>query len=78
MLDPGPCHTCPLATGILFTPTGLHHTCKPEDWRLCNLLYRTSKGATQAEMRHRSLRRGWAAVRKTLTLVQLFRRSSAR
>lgn len=28
MLDPGPCHTCPLATGILFTPTGLHHTCK--------------------------------------------------
>lgn len=49
MLDPGPCHTCPLATGILFTPTGLHHTCKPEDWRFCNLLYRTSKSATQAE-----------------------------
>lgn len=78
MLDPGPCHTCPLATGILVTPNGVHRTCNPEDWQLCNLLYRTSKTASGADRRHRSLRRGWAVMRKTGTLVRFFRRSLAR
>lgn len=77
MLDSGPCHTCPLATGILLTPNGAHHACKPEDWSLCNLLYLTSK-ATQIEKRHRRFPSGWAIVRKTRTVVRLFRRSMAR
>jgi hypothetical protein len=78
MLDPGPCHTCPLATGLLATPSGVHHTCKPEDWRLCDLFYRASKARTEPEIRRRRFHRGRALVQKTRTVIQLFQRSSAR
>ena len=78
MLDPGPCHTCPLATGIFVTPNGVHHTCKPENWQICDLLYRTSKAATEAERRHRGLLRGWALVRTTRTIARFVERSLAR
>ena len=78
MLDPGPCHSCPLATGILITPTGVHHTCKPEDWRICDLLYHSSKAATESDIRRRHFHRGRALVQKTRNVVQLFRRASAR
>ena len=78
MLDPGPCHTCPLATGILITPTGVHHTCKPEDWRLCDLLYHASKAVAEPEIRPRRFPHGGALARKTRTVVQLFRRAPAR
>ena len=75
MLDPGPCHSCPHATGILVTPTGVHRTCTPEDWRICDLLYHASKAAAQRESRRRRFYRGRVLVRKTRTIVQLFRRA---
>ena len=78
MLDTGPCHTCPIAVGILVSPSGVHRTCKPEDWRLCGLLYQASKAATEPEVRRRRFHRGRALVQKTRTIVHLLQRSSAR
>ncbi len=75
MLDPGPCQTCPLATGIFVTPNGVHHTCNPEDWAMCDLLYRTSQAVAAAEMRSRRSYAQWAAC-KTRRVVRLFRRGS--
>jgi hypothetical protein len=75
MLDSGPCHACPLATGILATPTGVHRTCKPEHWQLCNLLYCASKAETEPETRRSRVYRGRNLVRKTRTVAQLFARS---
>jgi hypothetical protein len=80
MLDAGPCRTCPRAAGILISPSGLAHTCAPEEWGVCNVLHRWSKTATATglEPRSRNHRRGWRLVRKTRIAVQLFRRSLAR
>ncbi len=80
MLDPGPCQTCPRATGTLLTPTGVYHTCPPEEWRVCKALYRASKAtaATGLEMRRKSHRREWALVRKSRSITQLVRRLSAK
>ncbi len=77
MPDSGPCHACPRATGVLTAPTGLSHTCPPEEWRVCNVLYRWSKAGTAPgpKPRSRSYRRGWPLPRKARIAVRLFRRS---
>ena len=44
--DLGPCHACPRATGVMAAPTGPYHTCPPDEWRVCNVLYRANMPAT--------------------------------
>jgi hypothetical protein len=63
--DLGPCQTCPRATGVLMVPTGLYHVCRPEEWRVCNVLYHASKGVAP-EMRPRSRQHEWALAWKRL------------
>jgi hypothetical protein len=51
----GPCYTCPGAMGILLTPTGLHRVCGPEQWRCCEVTFRTSMPIPRDGWVHRAL-----------------------
>jgi len=65
MLDAGPCRTCPRAAGILVTPTGLTHTCTPEEWRVCTVPLEQNRHCHGQEPQSRNHHREWPLARKT-------------
>lgn len=67
--DLGPCQTCPRATGVLAAPTGLYHTCPPDEWQVCNVLYRASMPAATDGRVHRTLHHRARTLRSSFTYL---------